>query len=336
MAFGALESCPECGGFLVFNYTNYRCTGNITEWTTYSYTTNLPKRKAFEIPDRIKEDYDMFQQYKYEQRDCIIPQVTKKPKLINKIDEIKEPDYDPKLPLNGYSVALIGRLLKRKSILKKHIEQLGGAMTTNIDKTVGVVVSTQDEIKTLLSFNIDLRKMSLRKLSRNQLKIAYGVLTELQTLITSDSINKTSIIDASNRFYTRISHDFGRKKPQILNNVDFIQSKTQMIDNLLDIKIVYSIQGLRIALPEAPMTGYMFGKGVYFADMVSKSGDAPEGLMLLCEVALGRMYECYKSTSLSVDTLPKGAQSTKDCGQTTSDPKNHYYTDDGVLIPLDQ
>ena len=30
-------------------------------------------------------------------------------------------------------------------------------------------------------------------------------------------------------------------------------------------------QGLRIAPPEAPATGYMFGKGVYFADMVSKS-----------------------------------------------------------------
>jgi poly [ADP-ribose] polymerase 2/3/4 len=30
-------------------------------------------------------------------------------------------------------------------------------------------------------------------------------------------------------------------------------------------------QGLRIAPPEAPVTGYMFGKGVYFADIVSKS-----------------------------------------------------------------
>jgi hypothetical protein len=30
-------------------------------------------------------------------------------------------------------------------------------------------------------------------------------------------------------------------------------------------------QGLRIAPPEAPSTGYMFGKGVYFADMSSKS-----------------------------------------------------------------
>lgn len=27
-------------------------------------------------------------------------------------------------------------------------------------------------------------------------------------------------------------------------------------------------QGLRIAPPEAPKTGYMFGKGVYFADMI--------------------------------------------------------------------
>jgi len=30
-------------------------------------------------------------------------------------------------------------------------------------------------------------------------------------------------------------------------------------------------QGLRIAPPEAPATGYMFGKGIYFADMFKKS-----------------------------------------------------------------
>lgn len=55
-------------------------------------------------------------------------------------------------------------------------------------------------------------------------------------------------------------------------------------------------QGLRIAPPEAPVTGYMFGKGIYFADMVSKSANYcntspqnPTGLMLLCEVALGEV-----------------------------------------------
>jgi len=56
-------------------------------------------------------------------------------------------------------------------------------------------------------------------------------------------------------------------------------------------------QGLRIAPPEAPVTGYMFGKGVYFADMSSKSANycfasrsEPHGVMLLSEVALGKQY----------------------------------------------
>lgn len=53
------------------------------------------------------------------------------------------------------------------------------------------------------------------------------------------------------------------------------------------------LPGLRIAPPEAPVSGYMFGKGVYFADMFSKSAnycyaskDAAAGVLLLCEVVL--------------------------------------------------
>lgn len=49
--------------------------------------------------------------------------------------------------------------------------------------------------------------------------------------------------------------------------------------------------GLRIAPPEAPATGYMFGKGVYFADMFSKSANysypscaMTTGVLVLCEV----------------------------------------------------
>ena len=44
------------------------------------------------------------------------------------------------------------------------------------------------------------------------------------------------------------------------------------------------------------IAGYMFGKGVYFADMVSKSANYccttrsnNTGLLLLCDVALGDM-----------------------------------------------
>ncbi|KAK3498775.1 PARP-domain-containing protein [Neurospora hispaniola] len=53
-------------------------------------------------------------------------------------------------------------------------------------------------------------------------------------------------------------------------------------------------QGLRIAPPEAPVNGYMFGKGVYLADMSSKSAgyccaylSNGTALLLLCEAELG-------------------------------------------------
>ncbi|PKA56487.1 Poly [ADP-ribose] polymerase 1 [Apostasia shenzhenica] len=80
-------------------------------------------------------------------------------------------------------------------------------------------------------------------------------------------------------------------------------------------------QGLRIAPPEAPVTGYMFGKGVYFADLVSKSAQYcfvdkrdPVGLMLLSEVALGEMYELKKATYM--EKPPRGKHSTKGLGKT--------------------
>jgi poly [ADP-ribose] polymerase len=53
-------------------------------------------------------------------------------------------------------------------------------------------------------------------------------------------------------------------------------------------------QGLRIAPPEAPVSGYMFGKGIYLADMSSKSANYcfshtsnGHALLLLCEAELG-------------------------------------------------
>ncbi|XP_074585610.1 poly [ADP-ribose] polymerase 2-like [Curcuma longa] len=76
-------------------------------------------------------------------------------------------------------------------------------------------------------------------------------------------------------------------------------------------------QVLRIAPPEAPVTGYMFGKGVYFADMFSKSANyyyastqSREGVLLLCEVALGDMAELL-SANYNADQLPEGKLRSK-------------------------
>lgn len=41
----------------------------------------------------------------------------------------------------------------------------------------------------------------------------------------------------------------------------------------LSILVADNVFSLRIAPPEAPVSGYMFGKGIYLADVVSKSAN---------------------------------------------------------------
>ncbi|XP_075147427.1 poly [ADP-ribose] polymerase-like [Haematobia irritans] len=97
--------------------------------------------------------------------------------------------------------------------------------------------------------------------------------------------------------------------------------------------------GLKIAPPEAPVTGYMFGKGIYFADMVSKSANYcctsrqnSTGFLLLSEVALGDMLEC--STAKYITKLPADKHSCFGRGRTMPNPKESYIREDGVEIPL--
>ncbi|KAH7388330.1 hypothetical protein KP509_16G070500 [Ceratopteris richardii] len=97
-------------------------------------------------------------------------------------------------------------------------------------------------------------------------------------------------------------------------------------------------QGLRIAPPEAPVTGYMFGKGVYFADLVSKSAQycyttksSPIGLMLLSEVALGEMYQLKAAQYM--EKPPAGKHSTKGLGKVKPLEEEFQVWGDQVTVP---
>ncbi|XP_048485241.1 poly [ADP-ribose] polymerase [Plutella xylostella] len=289
--------------------------------------------------------------------------------------------------------------------------------------------------KTLLEFELDTEKMPLGKLSKKQIKAGYKVLCDLLKHIEKGMASKNKLIDATNSFYTLIPHNFGVQNAPMLDNVELIKKKTEMLDNLLEIEIAYSLlksdsddsdmspieahylklktriepvvrggaefllleqyvrnthaathsqytleiqevfkvvregedkrykpfrklhnrrllwhgsrvtnfagilsQGLRIAPPEAPVTGYMFGKGIYFADMVSKSANyccsnkaAPVGVMLLCEVALGDMQECSKAEYFTKP--PAGKHSVWGMGRTQPDPAQNVVLESGTIVP---
>jgi hypothetical protein len=64
----------------------------------------------------------------------------------------------------------------------------------------------------------------------------------------------------------------------------------------------------------------MFGKGIYFADVASKAAQychptraKPWGLLLLCEVALGKQHELHEATYMDRPPIP--CHSTKGLGK---------------------
>ncbi|KAM0477496.1 hypothetical protein ACHAPX_005809 [Trichoderma viride] len=95
-------------------------------------------------------------------------------------------------------------------------------------------------------------------------------------------------------------------------------------------------QGLRIAPPEAPVSGYMFGKGIYLADMASKSANyccsyisGGQALLLLCEAKLGDPMQQLTNSSYDAGNTAKkgGMESTWGMGMTAP-PK---WMDAGVV-----
>ena len=85
-----------------------------------------------------------------------------------------------------------------------------------------------------------------------------------------------------------------------------------------------------------PQWAGLFGKGIYFADLSSKSVcyAAPEGgvgLFVVGELALGN---CNKvSSPTSNEYLPSGTHSTHALGRIHPDPKDNYLVDGNVTVP---
>ncbi|XP_057341274.1 poly [ADP-ribose] polymerase-like [Microplitis mediator] len=96
--------------------------------------------------------------------------------------------------------------------------------------------------------------------------------------------------------------------------------------------------GLKISPLNAKHTGHMFGKGIYFTNVVSKAANYSktnvgqgdhQGILLLCEVALGNVMELYNATNIT--QLPSDVHSVFVRG--ISSPQNYINISQGVEVP---
>jgi poly [ADP-ribose] polymerase 1 len=126
---------------------------------------------------------------------------------------------------------------------KKLIESVTG-IKSELPKEVQNLVSMLFDVdamkKVMMEFELDMEKMPLGRLSKKQIEKAYSVLSELSVLVTSGG-RQPQFIDASNRFYTLVPHDFGVELPPLIETLENIKQKTEMLDSLLEIELAYSL-----------------------------------------------------------------------------------------------
>jgi ankyrin repeat protein/predicted DNA-binding WGR domain protein len=191
-------------------------------------------------------------------------------------------------------------------------------------------------VKVLLGANLNIRKIHPIDYCFNSMNIK---LMELENL----SIEREAILD-----YISKSHDYGHPESVKIFGLERKGETERFAKHLKtpNRKLLWHgsrtmnflgilNKGLKIAPPEAPTTGQLFGKGIYFADTFRKAHSYTEGqtrILLLCEVALGKSWEL--TVPQTVTSLPEGHLSVKGVGISTPNPKKDVYIPNGMILPL--
>jgi poly [ADP-ribose] polymerase 2/3/4 len=92
----------------------------------------------------------------------------------------------------------------------------------------------------MASFDIDVKKMPLGQLSKNQVDKGFEVLEELEDVIKAKKPKQIETV--TSRFYTVIPHSFGRRVPPVIDTLELLQKKYEMLNVLGDIEIAVTMQ----------------------------------------------------------------------------------------------
>lgn len=79
----------------------------------------------------------------------------------------------------------------------------------------------------LKKFDIDVKKMPLGKLSKTQVAKGFETLEEIEGII--EGTGTGSLMELSSKFYTIIPHNFGRTRPPVINTIEGVQQKYDML-----------------------------------------------------------------------------------------------------------
>lgn len=112
-------------------------------------------------------------------------------------------------------------------------------------------VKKMEDMRTVCEF--DLEQTPLGKISEKQINLATQTLKDISRIIQSSDKTIGELVDLSNKFYTLIPHSMGVDRPPIIDSVDMISDKYEMLENLLNMQLVYGFLNAENGLHSNPL-----------------------------------------------------------------------------------
>ncbi|XVF68354.1 hypothetical protein PTKIN_Ptkin10aG0198600 [Pterospermum kingtungense] len=331
MMFGAPGKCPMCSGFLRFSGGMYRCHGYGASVLTLLVNLNVLIKGKWKVPDETNNDGLHHKKQKNKPVRILLPPPSASPsQAANGQSQISNVDS-----LADLKVSIAGLPQESMEEWKEKIKEAGGVFHAKIkNDTNCFVVSGELDARgaemrkarpAMMEFEIE---MLLGKLSKSNIQKGFEALTDTQNLLNNsayDPSDKESlVIDA--RFH------------EIL--------KVKMLEALEDIEIASRLVGfdvnsddekykkLNCDILPLPHDGedfrliekYLlitFGKGIYFADLVSKSA---QYCFTDNKNSIGLMLFIYRK-------LPRGKHSTKGLGKKVPKQSDFVKWKDDIIVP---
>ena len=110
-----------------------------------------------------------------------------------------------------------------------------------LQSLVQLISNIRQMEKAMIEMNYDVQKAPLGKLTKQQIRSGYEALKEIEDLVRNGTTSGAKLVDACNRFYTRIPHDFGFSKPPLIVSLDVVAAKARLLEALGEIEIAMKV-----------------------------------------------------------------------------------------------
>lgn len=87
--------------------------------------------------------------------------------------------------------------------------------------------------KVMADLNLDVERLPMGRLQREQISRCYYILGQIEKLLLSVGENKGHLVNSlSTDFYSIIPHNYGVKKPVMIDHLLRVKDKLRMLDML--------------------------------------------------------------------------------------------------------